>query len=209
MTKLVDLSITDFTAKLGSDEPAPGGGSASALVAGVGAALTRMVAELTVGKEKYAEYNDEMESLLKEMTSLNDKLLVAIDADTEAFNKVSAVFTMPKETDEDKAKRKEAMQEALKYATKVPFETMELIADAIRLTATAIGKSNTNAASDLGVAALTMKAGLYGSWLNVLINIGGVKDEDFRNEYAKKGQAILKESSEVADHIYKEIEKSL
>ncbi|WP_042354889.1 cyclodeaminase/cyclohydrolase family protein [Bacillus rubiinfantis] len=207
--RLVDLTITDFVAKLGSDEPAPGGGSASALAAAVGAALTRMVCELTIGKKKYAEFDEEMKPVLSSMKELTDKLLNAIDADTEAFNKVSAVFTMPKETDEDKEKRKAAMQEALQYATQVPYHTMELILEGLELTAKAIGKSNTNAASDLGVAALTMKSGLYGSWLNVLINIGGVKDEQFRNEYSEKGQALLAKGTEVADYIYDEIEKSL
>lgn len=209
MPKLVDLKITDFIEVLGSNEPAPGGGSASALVAAVGTSLTKMVTELTVGKKKYAEYNDEMESLLSNMRNLSSDLLAAIDADTEAFNQVSAVFDLPKETDEDKERRKEAMQAALKNATKVPFETMVLIAEGIRLTATAVGKSNTNAASDLGVAALTMKAGLYGSWLNVLINLGGVKDEAFKDEYYVKGKEILAEGTKVADYIYSEIEKSL
>ena len=209
MDKLVDLTITDFVAKLGSDEPAPGGGSASALAGSVGAALTRMVCELTIGKKKYAEYDEEMKALLVELKELNDKLLAAIDADTEAFNKVSAVFALPKETEQDKEKRKAAMQDALKYATKVPFHTMELILEGLELTSKAVGKSNTNAASDLGVAALTMKAGLYGSWLNVLINIGGVKDDRFRNEYAENGKALLVKGTELADYIYHQIENSL
>jgi methenyltetrahydrofolate cyclohydrolase len=208
-TALVDLKITEFIGKLGSNEPAPGGGSASALAAAVGAALTRMVAELTIGKKKYEEYNEEMEAILAEMKTLNNHLLAAIDDDTEAFNKVSAVFDLPKETEEEKAARRNAMQIALKYATQVPFHTMELIEGGLRLTAKAVGKSNTNAASDLGVAALTMKAGLMGSWLNVLINLGGVKDEAFVAEYSEKGKALLAKGTEIADYIYNEIEKSL
>ncbi|WP_414839074.1 cyclodeaminase/cyclohydrolase family protein [Carnobacterium sp. TMP28] len=207
--QLVDLTITEFIGKLGSNEPAPGGGSASALVAGVGAALTRMVAELTIGKPKYAEYNDEMEHVLEEMKVVNTNLLECIDRDTEAFNQVSAVFDLPKQTDEDKQKRREAMQTALKYATEIPFETMEFILEGIHLTAKAVGKSNTNAASDLGVAALTMKAGLCGAWLNVCINLSGVKDEAFKNEYTTRGKAILAEGIKIADDIYEEIEKSL
>ncbi|MCA9764829.1 MAG: cyclodeaminase/cyclohydrolase family protein [Carnobacterium sp.] len=207
--QLVDLTITEFIGKLGSNEPAPGGGSASALVAGVGAALTRMVAELTIGKPKYAEYNDEMELVLEEMKVVNTNLLECIDRDTEAFNQVSAVFDLPKQTDEDKQKRREAMQAALKYATEIPFETMEFILEGIHLTAKAVGKSNTNAASDLGVAALTMKAGLCGAWLNVCINLSGVKDEEFKNDYTTRGKAILAEGIKIADDIYEEIEKSL
>jgi methenyltetrahydrofolate cyclohydrolase len=208
-TALVDLKVTEFVGKLGSDEPAPGGGSASALAGAVGAALTRMVTELSIGRKKYEEYSDELRNILAEMKTLNSNLLAAIDADTEAFNKVSAVFDLPKETEEEKAARKEAMQAALKYATEVPFHTMELTFDALQLSAKAVGKSNTNCASDLGVAALTMKAGLMGSWLNVLINLGGVKDEAFVAEYTEKGKALLAKGTETADYIYNEIEKSL
>lgn len=207
--QLVDLTITEFIEKLGSNEPAPGGGSGSALAAGVGAALTRMVAELTIGKPKYAEYNDEMELILEEMKAVNTNLMECIDRDTEAFNKVSAVFDLPKQTDEDKQKRREAMQTALKYATEIPFETMEYILEGIRLTAKAVGKSNTNAASDLGVAALTMKAGLCGAWLNVKINLSGVKDETFKKDYSEKGKVVLTEGIKMADKIYNEIENSL
>ncbi|RHW41601.1 sugar ABC transporter substrate-binding protein [Neobacillus notoginsengisoli] len=208
-TALVDLKVTEFIEKLGSNEPAPGGGSASALVAAVGAALTRMVTELTIGKKKYEEYSEEMKNILSEMKTLNNKLLAAIDADTEAFNKVAAVFGLPKETEGEKTARKDAMQVALKYATQVPFHTMELIADGLQLTAKAVGKSNVNAASDLGVAALTMKAGLYGCWLNVRINLSGVKDKTFVFEYTEKGKALLAKGTEIADNIYNEIEKSL
>lgn len=207
--QLVDLTITEFIGKLGSNEPAPGGGSASALVAGVGAALTRMVAELTIGKPKYAEYNNEMELVLEEMKAVNTNLMECIDRDTEAFNQVSAVFDLPKQTDEDKQNRRAAMQAALKYATEIPFETMEFIVEGIHLTAKAVGKSNTNAASDLGVAALTMKAGLCGAWLNVRINLSGVKDEAFKEDYTNRGKAILAEGIKIADEIYDEIEKSL
>ncbi|SEK19467.1 formiminotetrahydrofolate cyclodeaminase [Carnobacterium iners] len=203
------MLIIKFIWKLGSNELTPGNGSASALVVGVGAALTRIVAILTIGKPKYAEYNGEMELVFEEMKAVNTNLLECIDRDTEAFNQVSAVFDLPKQKDEDKQKRREAMQAALKYATEIPFETMEFILEAIHLTAKAVGKSNMNAASDLGVAALTMKAGLCSAWLNVCINLSGVKDEAFKNDYTTRGKAILAEGIKIADDIYEEIEKSL
>lgn len=202
---LVDLTVTEFMNVLGSDEPAPGGGSASALAASMGISLTKMVAELTVGKKKYAQYEDAMQKVLSDATQLQTELLAAIDKDTEAFNEVSAVFAMPKETDEDKAARKEAMQKALKIAANTPLEMMDIIFRALQVTEHAIGKSNTNAASDLGVAALNLKSGLQGAWLNVLINIGGIKDDAYVQECKAKGSQKLEEGMVLADKIYETI----
>ncbi len=206
---LVDLKISEYINVLGSDAPAPGGGSAASLSAAQGIALTKMVTALTVGKKKYVEVSDLNEEVGKEAEKLQKDFLAFIDKDTEAFNGVSAVFSMPKETDEDKAKRKEAMQLALKNATKVPFEVMESCLEALKITKKIVGKSNTNAGSDLGVSALNLKAGIQGAWLNVLINIGGIKDEEFVNEYTEKGKAVLNEACTLADEIYNEILKSL
>lgn len=202
---LVDLSLADFAKVLGSDAPAPGGGSAAALSGANGISLTKMVCELTLGKKKYADYQDIIEDVHAKSTALQASLLAAIDKDTEAFNLVSAVFDMPKETDEDKAARRTAMQKALKTAAQSPFEMMTLMVEALETTATAVGKSNTNAASDLGVAALNLKAGLQGAWLNVLINLSGIKDEAFVTDYRQKGQALLDKGCLLADDIYTKI----
>ena len=207
--KLVDLSITEFAKVLGSDAPAPGGGSAAALSAANGISLTKMVCELTIGKKKYAEFEDHIKGVHEKSAHLQDQLLEAIDKDTEAFNVVSAVFDLPKETEEEKVARREAMQKALKHATVSPFSMMELIVEALETTKEAVGKSNTNAASDLGVAALNLKAGLQGAWLNVLINISGIKDQDFVQEYHGKGLELLQTGSDLADNIYQSILESL
>ena len=205
--KLVDLSLTEFAQVLGSDAPAPGGGSAAALSAANGISLTKMVCELTLGKKKYAEFEAEIAQVHAESARLQESLLAAIDKDTEAFNLVSAVFDMPKETEEDKAARREAMQQALKEATQSPYGMMEDILAALQTTQKAVGKSNTNAASDLGVAALNLKAGLQGAWLNVLINLSGVKDEAFVADYRNKGEDLLQKGCSLADDIYQEILK--
>lgn len=206
---LVDLTLNDFAQVLGSDAPAPGGGSAAALSAANGISLTKMVCELTIGKKKYEEFQDVIKEVHQEAQELQKELLAAIDKDTEAFNLVSAVFDLPKETDEDKAKRREAMQNALKEATKSPFSMMEKMLAALEATEKAVGKSNTNAASDLGVAALNLKAGLQGAWLNVLINLAGIKDEAFVTEYRDKGQKLLEKGSQLADSIYSDVLKLL
>lgn len=207
--KLVEMQINDFIAVLGSDTPAPGGGSASALAAAQGIALTKMVTDLTIGKKKYAEFEDEIELLQKKAKSLQEGLLRAIDEDTEAFNQVSAVFGLPKTTEEEKKARREAMQSALKGAAVTPFSMMEKIVDALKVTQAAVGKSNTNAASDLGVAALNLKAALQGAWLNVLINLASIKDEMFVRQYRKAGESLVEEGSKIADATYQQILESL
>ncbi|WP_279282069.1 cyclodeaminase/cyclohydrolase family protein [Enterococcus gallinarum] len=207
--KLVEMQINDFIAVLGSDTPAPGGGSASALAAAQGIALTKMVTELTIGKKKYAEFEDEIELLQKKAKSLQEGLLRAIDEDTEAFNQVSAVFGLPKTTEEEKKARREAMQSALKGAAVTPFSMMEKIVDALKVTQAAVGKTNTNAASDLGVAALNLKAALQGAWLNVLINLASIKDEMFVRQYRKAGESLVEEGSKIADATYQQILESL
>ena len=207
--KLTELKVIDFIDTLGSDAPAPGGGSASALIGSVGIALTRMVGALTLGKEKYREHDQLMLEIIQSAEKLEKELAFSIDRDTEAFNGVSAVFTMPKETDQEKELRKFAMQVALQEATLVPLRVMEYGLEALELTKKAIGKSNTNAASDLGVASLALKAAVQGAWLNVLINLGGIKDEGFVAKNKAQGEEILNKALPMADEIYQEILKSL
>ncbi|MEG1621689.1 MAG: cyclodeaminase/cyclohydrolase family protein [Oscillospiraceae bacterium] len=207
--KLVDMKIADFAELLSSASPAPGGGSAAALEGAIGASLTAMVASLTIGKKKYAEYDELAQETLKTAIALKNKFIDVIDRDTEAFNGMSAVFAMPKETESEKSARQDAMQSALKNCTKTPFEMMELSLATLELTSSIVGKSNKSASSDLGVSALSIKAAVQGAWLNILINIGGIKDENFTGEYRKKGELILAKALPLADEIYDEILKNL
>lgn len=200
--ELTNLSIAQFVDLLASDAPAPGGGSAAALAASLGIALTNMVANLTIGKKKYEKHQELMERVLKEAALIKADLILNIDKDTESFNAVSDVFSMPKETDEDKEKRKIAMELALKGATYVPFDIMTLCLKSLELTEKMLNNSNNNAASDLGVAALTLEAGVKGAWLNVLINIGSIKDEEFVNKYKEDGAKIVAQAEKYAKNIY-------
>ena len=124
--KLAELTIKDFVDVLGSDAPAPGGGSVSALCGANGAALCAMVCRLTQGKKKYAEFDELMAEIIPQAQALYEKLILSIDKDTDAFNLVSAAFKMPKETPEEKAARSQKIAEGMVESTKVPFETMEL-----------------------------------------------------------------------------------
>lgn len=206
---LIDHTIKDFALLLGSDAPAPGGGSTAALEGVLGASLLKMVGALTSGRKKYAEHQAFVEELIKEAEEIQAEFLLVIDEDTEAFNQVSAVFSMPKGTDEEKSARKEAMQNGLKACTKTPYKMMKLCQRAIDLTALAVDKTNTNTASDLGVASLSLKAAVQGAWLNILINIGGIEDTAFVEEYRTAGEAILTAVLPAADAVYEAVAKSL
>jgi len=207
--KLVEMSVARFDEILASDAAAPGGGSAAALEGALGIALTHMVGGLTLGKKKYAEHQEMIENLMARAERIRKDFIDVIDRDTEAFNGVSAVFSMPKETDEEKAARGEAMQTALKACTITPYEMMCYAVEALELTNSAVGKSNTSAASDLGVAALSLKAAIQGAWLNILINISGIKDEAFVAKYRAEGEAMLAKALPLADSIYETILGSL
>lgn len=207
--KLTEMQLQDFCRLLASDAPAPGGGSASALAGAVGIGLGEMVANLTLGKKKYADYQDNAQEMQAASAKLLEELIRSVDKDTEAFDGVSAVFAMPKETDEEKAARKAAMQSALKEATKAPFEVMEQCLASLKVVEQGLGKTNQSAASDLGVAALNLRSGLQGAWLNVLINLGGIKDEAFVAQYRQQGEAILAEGLPLAERIYQTVLESL
>lgn len=203
--KLVEMTVSQFADVMASDAPAPGGGSASALNGAIGAGLAAMVCALTVGKKKYVEFEDLAKETEGKALALKDKFVAIIDTDTEAFNAVSAVFTMPKDTDEQKAARKAAMLEALKGCTISPYQMMELAAEALELVSSLVGKSNATAASDLGCAALNLKSAIQGAWLNVCININGMADQAFADEYRAKGQALLDKALPMADAAYQAI----
>ncbi len=205
--KLADLTVRDFADLVASDAPAPGGGSAASLYGAIGAALTAMVAVLTQGRKKYAEYAEHASEVEQQARVLQAKLIDVMDRDTDAFNVVSAAFGMPKATDEEKAARSAAIQEGLKGCTKTPMEMMELCDETVTLASSLLGRFNDTSASDLGVALLSLKAGIQGAWLNVLINIGSIKDREFAAEYRRRGEALLAHALPLADESYAEILK--
>ena len=207
--KLAELTTVGFTDLLASDAPAPGGGSAAALEGALGAALTAMVCSLTVGKKKYAEHEELARSVQAKANELRTRFVDVMDRDTEAFNVVSAAFGMPKATDEEKAARSAAIQKGLEGCTKTPFEMMELAVETLELTASILGKSNDSAASDLGVSALSLRSAIQGAWLNVLINIGSLKNKELAEDYRAKGETLLAKALPLADQIYDTVVKAM
>ena len=203
--KLKDMTVEVFTQTLASDAPAPGGGSASAVAGAMGIALGQMVAKLTLGKKKYIEFNDVNEKVIADAESIIADMVNGIDTDTEAFNLVTAAYAMPKDTDEAKAARSAAIQDALKECARVPFELILRCEKALSVITPMLGKFNTNAASDLGVAALNLKSAALGAWLNVLINVGSLKDTELAAKYKLDGQKAIDRICAMSDEIYNHV----
>lgn len=199
--KLVDLKLNEYLDILKSDAPAPGGGSVSALAGAQGVGLFMMVSDLTIGKAKYADFEDICIKAKEKGEKLYAELFAGIDKDTEAYNLVSAAFKMPKDTDEAKAARSKAIADATLIATEVPFRNMELCFAGLETAKELAGHSNPNAASDLGVAALNLLAGVKGAWLNVKINLPGVKDEEKKAAFTAAGEKLLADSEKLAAEI--------
>lgn len=179
MTKLVNMKIIDFLNELASNSPAPGGGSVAALSGALGTALSSMVCSLTIGKEKYEEVQDEIKNVYKKSEQIRKKLTDLIDKDTEAFNDVMKAFKMPKETEKQKEDRMKAIQNGYKIATKVPLETAKNCEKILDIAMVVADKGNKNSITDAAVSALMAQAGVKSAILNVKINLGSIKDEDF------------------------------
>lgn len=183
---LKDLSVERFADITASDAPAPGGGSVSALIGALGAALAGMVAGLTIGKKKYAGAEGEMKELAAQAEALRAELVEAIDRDSSSFNEFMAAMGMPKETEEEKAARSAAMQNGLKEAAKVPYAAAEAAAKIFPLARAVIERGNKNAVTDGLVAAMAARTAVIGAGLNVKINLASIKDEEFVKEYSEK-----------------------
>ena len=207
--KLIDLKLNEYLDILLSDAPAPGGGSVSALAGAQGAALLAMVCDLTTSKKKYASVHEHCSQIRERRGELYDAFAKAIDEDTEAFNLVAAAFKMPKETEEEKAARKQAIADGTLEATKVPFKVMEMASEGLALAEKLHGHYNSNCDSDFGVGVLNFMICMRGAWLNVKINLPGVKDEALAAEYKEKGEKMLAEGEVIARRIYGEIEEAL
>lgn len=201
-------TVEQYTARLASGAPIPGGGSASALVAALGMALGSMVANLTVKKVE-GEEAAAIKDILEEGEILQEKLLELVDADAEAFSGVSRVFKMPRETEEEKAARREAMQKALKEAAVVPMGAARLCLKALHLQERLLELGTPHAISDVGVGALFLGAALRGAYLNVQINLNGIKDEEHNARLEGELLALLAEGEKLAEEIYRQVEGKL
>ena len=191
--KLVEQRVIDFVAVTASKEPTPGGGAIAALTAATGAALAEMVANLTFGKKGYEAVQSEMEALQAKAQAIRERMLELSQADADVFNIFMNALGLPKNTDEEKAIRTAAIQQAYKDAAMVPFEIGELANQIFDLAELASQKGNQNLITDGIIAAINARAAVKSAFLNVRINLSGIKDESFVAELTSKMYAIEKD----------------
>jgi glutamate formiminotransferase/formiminotetrahydrofolate cyclodeaminase len=188
---LVDLTCKGFAEETSRESPAPGGGSISAYMGALGAALGTMVANLSAHKPGWDERWEFFSDWAEKGKRVMNELLALVDEDTEAFNCIMAVFGMPKGTDQEKAARAEAMEKATLYATEVPLKTMKASFRAFEVAEAMAAEGNPNSVSDAGVGALAARSAVLGAFLNVKINAAGLKDR-------VKAEALVAEAAEIA-----------
>ena len=207
--RLVDMTCADFAEETASESPAPGGGSISAYMGALGAALGTMVANLSAHKagwddrwEFFSDWADKGHAVMAELLHL-------VDEDTEAFNRIMAVFAMPKSTDEEKAARSAALQEATLYATEVPLRTMKAAFAAFDIVRAMAEEGNPNSVSDAGVGALAARSAVMGACLNVKINAAGLKDRAKADELVAEAERIVVEAQKAEAEILATVESKI
>jgi formiminotetrahydrofolate cyclodeaminase len=179
---LTDLTIKDFLKKTASNSPVPGGGSIAALGGAISASLLEMVANLTIGKKGYEEFEEEMKEISIAVLEYRNRLIEDIDKDSNAYDAVMAAYRLPKSNDEERDRRSGAIQEALKNAVLVPLEVAKMGLDIIKLAGNIVRDGNKNAITDGAVAAMMARTALLSALYNVKINLSSIKDEAFVNE---------------------------
>ncbi len=188
--KLIDMDLVEFCHTTASEAPAPGGGSISAYMGSMGAALGTMVANLTAHKHRHTDKWIEFSDWAEKGKKYHDELLRMVDEDTNAFNKIMEAFGLPKGSDDQKAIRKQAIQDATKYAIEIPLKVMKLCYDSMEVMSE-MSKTGLEASiSDAGVGALAARAGVMGAFLNVKINTGSYDDKAFVEKVLKEGAEI-------------------
>ena len=205
---LVKMSVTDFVDEVSRDTPAPGGGSIAALAGALGSALASMVVNLSIGKSEFDSSYDELCQLAEKAQSIKDKLVMAVDADTEAFNEVIAGMRLAKDTAEQISLRSNIIRAGYKSAATVPLRTAELCREVLGLCQSVADIGNLAVMSDAGVGALMAYAGVRGAIHNVRINLPHTGDESFISKMEGQLGALLSESKEVCDSIQKQVELS-
>ena len=198
MMKMIDKTVTVFTEELASPAPVPGGGGASALVGAIGIALGDMVGELTVGKKKYADVEEDIRALMASAQELRVRFLALVDGDAEAFAPLAKAYGIPKGT----PGRDEIMENALKVACSVPMDIMRTCGEALDLIEEFAAKGSKLAISDAGCGAILCKAAMQAASLNVFINTKSLKDRTCAEELEKEVGELLAKYTAMGDEIY-------
>ncbi len=207
--QLADLTVKGFLDKTAGSDPVPGGGSISALNGAVAAALAEMVANLTIGRKKYVEVEAVMQELAPRFATLREQMVTDIDRDSDAYDRVFAAFKLPKETDEEKQVRKQAIQRETKYAAQVPMEVARAVAEILPAIATVARKGNQNAVTDACVAMMCARNAILGALLNVRINLTSIEDKEFVENMASEAnrleQEAISQESEIMTYVKNQI----
>lgn len=209
----IDKSLKEYLANTASGDPTPGGGSVAALAGGLGSALTQMVSNLTVGKKAYEELPEEIKNEIlnntKEIEKLMEDLSSIVDEDTKAFDGVMSAFKLPRETDEEKATRSQAIQDGYKAAIEVPIRCARKSLKLLELQDVFAHHGNVNAITDVGVGTLLAYTGLEGALFNVTINLASIKDEEYKKEMEDEVNSLLSKGKELKEELLKIVYKRL
>ena len=208
-SKLVDMSIKEFTYETASESPAPGGGSIAACMGSLGVALGTMVANLSAHKRGWDDRWEEFSDWAEKGKYYHDELLKMVDEDTLAFNKIMEAFGLPKKTSDEKNIRNKAIQDATKFAIEVPFRTMKLCYESMDVMKAMAEIGNPNSVSDAGVGALAARSGVIGAFLNVKINAAGLDDVDFVNQKITLGEEIVEKTKMMEEEILSIVNKKI
>lgn len=206
---LIDKKVSNFLNELASNSPTPGGGSVAALTGALGAALISMVGNLTVGKKKYEDVEEEIKRILSSSEKLRYELSQLIEDDVKVFNNFMSTYKMPKETEDEKKVRAEKIQESLIEAAKVPLKVAYKCLDILSLSKEVAEKGNINVVSDAGVAALMAEAALESAILNVKINLKMIKDEKTKEELSSSIQELLLREKGQKEKVLELVEKKI
>lgn len=195
--KLVDMNLVEFANETASESPAPGGGSISAYAGALGISLGTMVANLSSHKRGWDDRWEEFSHWAEKGQAIKNELLHLVDEDTNAFNKIMDAFGLPKGSDAEKAARKQAIQDASKYAMEVPFKVMQKSLESMEVMKAMAEVGNPNSVSDAGVGALCARTAVRGAFMNVRINASGVDDKAFVDELLAKGKDVEQKAKEM------------
>ena len=190
-----NMSINEFAKIVASESPVPGGGSIAALCGALSAALSEMVANLTVGKKKYAECKEEMTEIINEASLLREKLLNYIEEDSLAYNKVVEAYKLPKESEEEKVFRILKIEEGLKIAASVPLKVAETSFEIFPLVEAVVKRGNKSSVTDALVGAMMARTGVLSAVLNIRINLDSIKDDEFVKELKAKADFLENETN--------------
>lgn len=202
---MTDMNMSEFLQVLSSAAPVPGGGGASGYVAAIGMSLGTMVANLTTGKKKYADYQEEVEEMIIKTSEVTKELAACMDKDAVAFEPLSKAYGLPRTTEEEILKRNEIMEKALVVAAQAPLDMMSTIMEALKLLERLSVIGSRIAISDVGVGVAMCKAALNGASLNVFINTKLMKNRDVADEMNTKADAMIIDGNELADEIYGQV----